>query len=142
MQQRSIVCTASCRPQVRAMVKERRQPQLRSWMHGVIAAGGLLTYYVAGLLLLGAGFIADLQSLLADPAAIAGADAEQMAPYVLLVIPAVLGAITTRALLRIVIGGLARGEPLGMIAKAVGVFLASLVVLVVVAFLSDAQKRP
>lgn len=123
------------------METERPHPHLPIWSYFVIAAGGALTYLGVGILLLGFRFIADLNSLLGDAQAFVGADPELMAPFVLLLIPAVLGAVATRALLRIVIGGLRHGDSTGMIAKAIGAFLVSALLLVVVAFFTSGRGR-
>ncbi len=79
----------------------------------MILAGGVLTYYAVGLLLIWSPFVPDLQRLIADPQAFVSgySGAEVMAPFVLLLVPAVLGALGTRAMLRTLFAGLWKWRP-------------------------------
>ena len=65
---------------------------LPGWTFAVILAGGVLTYYTVGSLLVESPFVPDLQRLISDPEAFVSgySGAEVMAPLVLLLIPAVL----------------------------------------------------
>jgi mannitol-specific phosphotransferase system IIBC component len=118
-------------------MQRHSHPRLPLWSFIVIAAGGVLTYCGAGILLVGFRFWPDLQSLFGDPVAFVGGDSELLAPFVLLLVPAVLGAIATRALLCIVIRGIRDGDSSGTIAKAIAIFLASALLLVIAALFTS-----
>ena len=123
-------------------MQRQSHPRLPLWSYIAIAAGGVFTYLGVGILLTGLRFWPDLQSFLRDPAGFMAGDPELMAPFVLLLIPAVLGAFGTRALLRIVIGGVRDGDSMGTIAKAIGIFLVSaLLLLIAVLFTSQNVRR-
>jgi mannitol-specific phosphotransferase system IIBC component len=122
-------------------MQRHSQPRLPLWSFIAIAAGGVITYCGVGILLIGFRFWSDLQSLLGDPVAFVAGDPELLAPFVLLLVPAILGAIATRALLRIVIGGLRDGDSPGIIAKAIAIFLASALLLVIAALFTSQNVR-
>jgi hypothetical protein len=114
-------------------------PRLPRWTLAVIVLGGVLTYVAVGVLLQGVRFVPDLQRLLEDPGAFVQGGPEAVAPFVLLFIPAVLGALGTRGMLRVLVAGLRRGDPPATIAKALAMYLGSLLVLVVVAWSSSGR---
>ncbi len=124
-----------------AMVKTRSQPQLPIWSPIAIVAGGVLTYCGVGVLLVGIRFVADLQRAFGDPTAFVHGDPESIAPFVLLLIPAVLGSLATRELLRIVVGGHRDGSSPQLIARAIAAFLVSVLILLVAAFFSSGRTR-
>ena len=111
------------------------------WLWIVIVKGGLVTYAGVGSFLLGPRFQGGLELLWQDPAAFLAGGAEEVAPFVLLLIPAVLGAIWTRETLRLVLRGVHKGDSPATIAKDVVGFILSVVVLIVVALLSSSRRR-
>jgi hypothetical protein len=117
-------------------VKTRLPP----WTWVPILLGGVLTYTGVGVLLLGSRFRADAESLIENPAAFASGGAEVIAPFVLLLIPAVLGAIWTRETFGIIFTGLRRKDPPETIAKAVALFALSAVFLVLVGLFSSSKR--
>jgi hypothetical protein len=106
----------------------------------VIVKGGLVTYAGVGSFLLGPRFQGGLETFWQDPAAFLAGGAEVVAPFVLLLIPAVLGAIWTRETLRLVLRGIHKGDSPATIAKEVVGFILSVVVLIVVALFSSGRK--
>lgn len=106
-----------------------------------IAAGGVLTYWCVGILLIGSRFTEDLKSVIEDPAAFSAGDPELLAPFFLLLIPAVLGGFGTREVLRIVMRGRESGDSMKVIATAIGGLLLSVLVYVVLALFSGGVTR-
>ena len=106
-----------------------------------IAAGGVLTYLCVGILLIGIRFTEDLKSVIEDPAAFSAGDPELLAPFFLLLIPAVMGGFGTRELLRIVMRGRESGDSMKVIATAIGGLLLSVLVYVVLALFSGGVTR-
>lgn len=108
---------------------------------GVIVAGGAITYLSVGAILEGARFERDLISFLSNPSGYTAGDPAMAAPFVLILIPAVLGALGTREMLRIVFLGLRKGDPPLAIVKAVALYLAGTLVLVLVALFTTNRPR-
>lgn len=115
--------------------------RLPAWTWVVIVLGGIFGYWAVGQLLLGVRFDADLDTLLHTPGALAAADAETLAPFVLLVIPSVLIALWTRENLRIVLRGLRRGDDPLAIAKELALYGLSVGLLVLAAFFTRGVGR-
>lgn len=116
---------------------KKHDSRLPRWTWALILAGGVLAYVGTGTLLQGARFEADLDNMWQRPE---GISAEIVAPYVLLVIPAVLGALWTREAVRIVFQGMAREDPPAKIAKDIALYALSYLVLILVALTS--RSRP
>ncbi|NRF72110.1 hypothetical protein HLB44_34515 [Aquincola sp. S2] len=124
------------------MVSSESGARLPWWTLVATAAGGVLTYCGVGILLIGFRFLPDLMSLAEDPAPFfAGNDPEVLAPFVLLLIPGVLGAIGTRHMLRMAIEGVRSGESSKMIARAIGAFLFSALLLVIAALFTSGRVQ-
>lgn len=123
----------------------RRPPKpdsrLPSWTSAVILAGGVLTYLGVGKLLLGNRLGADFESVFLTSGGFANNGVETIAPFVLLLIPAVLGALWTRATCRLIFRGLRRGDPPEAIAKEVALFALSSVVLILVALFTSSRPQ-
>lgn len=107
----------------------------------MIAAGGVLTYFCVGILLIGVRFTEDLKSVIADPDAFSAGNPELLAPFFILLIPAVLGCFGTRELLRIMIGGRERGDSMKVIATAIGGLALTVLVYVILALFSGGVPR-
>jgi len=122
-------------------MKDQAAPRLPRWTFVLIAAGGVLTYLCVGILLIGFRFTEDLKSVIEDPAAFSAGDPELLAPFFLLLIPAVLGCFGTRELLRIVMRGRESGDSMKVIATAIGGLLLSVLVYVVLALFSGGVTR-
>jgi uncharacterized membrane protein len=120
-----------------------RKPDSRlpRWTYVTILAGGVVAYVAVGTLLLGHAFGEGLAQLFTEPAAFARGGAEAVAPFVLLLVPAVLGGIFTRDALRIVVRGLRRGDATHVVAKELAIFILSFLVLVVVGLFSQPAIR-
>jgi hypothetical protein len=119
----------------RSSNRSRKHARLPPWTWPVCVAGGIVTYFVAGNLLQGERFISDLWELLFDyTESVVSSDAERIAPYVLLFIPAVLGALGTREMLRIVFDGIRDGHSPASICKNIALYLGSLLMLLIAAF--------
>ncbi len=105
--------------------------------------GGVATYFAVGQLLLGSVFIPDLQALLRDPKTFTSGifGAEPVAPYLLLLIPGVLGALGARAMLRIVFAGVRRGDSHASIVKALAWYLAGIFWLFLIAMFTSPLVR-
>jgi hypothetical protein len=114
--------------------------RLPRWTWVPIVLGGVLTYMGVGVLLLGSRFRADLENFWENPAAYASGGAEAIGPFVLLLIPAVLGAIWTRETLGVIFTGLRRKDPPKKIAKDVAAFALSCLVLVLVGLFSSSKR--
>jgi hypothetical protein len=113
---------------------------LPRWTWLPILVGGVLTYAGVGVFLLGPRFHADVESFTENPSAFTSGGAEAVAPFVLLLIPAVLGAIWTRETIRVISTGLARKDPPEKIAKDVAAFALSCLVLVLVGLFSSSKR--
>ena len=122
-------------------MKNQSPPRLPRWSYVLIAAGGLLTYFCAGFLSTGARFMEDLKSAIEDPGAFSAGNPELLAPFFLLLIPAVLGCFGTRELLRIVVRGRKNGDSMKVIATAIGGLLLAVLVYVVLALFSGGVSR-
>jgi hypothetical protein len=116
---------------------KKRDSRLPRWTWALIVAGGVLAYVGTGTLLQGARFEADLDNMWQRPE---GISPEIVAPYVLLVIPAVLGALWTREALRMVFQGIAREDPPAKIAKDIALYALSYVVLILAALTSRGRS--
>jgi len=117
--------------------QKKPDSRLPRWTWFVIVIGGVLAYVGVGILLEGPRFAGNLDNLWQRPE---GADPETVAPYVLLIIPAVLGAIWTRDTFRVIFKGLRRGDAPATIAKDVALFALSFVVLILVALFSSSRR--
>ena len=115
--------------------------RLPLWGQLAVIGGAVLTYFVVGTFLHSPMFRVDLERLATDPGAWTDASAETIAPFVLLLIPAILGGIGTRAVLRRILAGIHAGEPIESIAKAVGGQLVGGVLLVAAALWTDTVGR-
>lgn len=104
----------------------------------MILAGGVLTFYAVGSLLIGSLFVLDLPRLIPNPQTFftGYSGAELMAPFVLLLVSAVLGALGTRAIPRTLFVGLRNGDAPTSIAKALTLHL-----LVALALFSGSRGR-
>jgi hypothetical protein len=121
----------------------RRPPKpdsrLPRWTVALILAGGVLTYLGVGSLLLGNRFGSDFESLFLVSGGFAQGSVETIAPFVLLLIPAVLGALWTRETCRVIFRGIRRGDPAPTIAKEVALFALSSLVLVLAGLYSSSR---
>ena len=120
--------------------QRKRDSRLPRWTWGVIAAGGVLSYVGVGSLLLGNRFY-EIEGLWRDPAAFVRSGTETVVPYVLLLIPAVLGAIAAREALRVIFRGRLRGDPPATIVKDVALYLLGIVFLILVALYTSPVPR-
>jgi hypothetical protein len=111
-----------------------------AWAVLLVFLGGVVTYIAAGILLEGFRFLPDLASFLEHPEKYLGGDPERAAPFVLLLIPAVLGGLGTMTMIRMVVVGRRRGQPLSAIAKGIAGFLASSALLVLVALFTSGKS--
>ena len=115
--------------------------RLPPWTWGPILGGGILAYLGVGALLLGNRFGPDFDSLWLSSQDVTRSQAEAFAPYVLLLVPAILGAIWTRDTVRLIFQGLRRGDPPTVIAKDVALFALSAVVLILVALTTSSRPH-
>lgn len=109
-----------------------------SWL--LVLAGGAITYVGVGVLLEGGRFVHMLEDFLESPERYTAGNPEMYAPFVLLFIPAVLGALATRTMIRIVVAGVREGKAPGDITKSLGIYLAGSLVLVVLALFSSSKR--
>lgn len=119
----------------------RRKPDSRlpRWTWAVVVAGGILAYVCVGVLLEGPRFWAGIERFWASPAAFVTDDTETRSPYVLLLVPAVLGGFWTRENLGVVFRGLRRGDDPVTIAKDVALYALSFVVLILVGLTTSSK---
>lgn len=122
------------------MRARRSRPCFPAWGYPLIASGGLITYLVAGEVLHSPDFLRELPIFLTSPGTLAEAGPERIAPFILLLIPAVLGGLGTRAILLRVLDGMARRESVVSIALAVGSLLLAGIVYVLLALFSSSRK--
>lgn len=125
----------------RSVGRQKRDSRLPRWTWAAIFTAGVLAYVGVGTLLLGPGFRAGIEDLWRSPGAFASSGAETVAPFVLLLIPAILGVIWTRDTFRVVLRGLHRGDPPMTIAKEVALFALSFVVLMLVGLFTSSRPR-
>ncbi len=108
----------------------------------MVLAGGVLSYACVGSLLLGNHFGGGLEDLWRDPVAFLHSGTETVAPYVLLLIVAILGAIFTREGVRVVFRGRLRGDPPATIVKDLALYLLSTLVLILVGLFTSSRRQP
>ncbi len=123
-----------------------RRPQkpdsrLPRWTWLVIVTGGVATYLVVGALLLGNRFGADFERVFLASDGFANSGVDTIAPFVLLLIPAVLGALWTRETLRVIFRGVRHGDPPAAIAKDVALFAVSSFVLLLVGLFTSSRPH-
>lgn len=114
--------------------------RLPPWAWIAILAGAVAAYLGTGQFLLGVRFWPDLASLAQDPIAFFRGPAESVAPFVLLLVPGVLGGVWTRDTLRVAFTGMRRGDAPLVIAKDVALFALSFAVLILVGLTSSATR--
>lgn len=119
--------------------QKKPDTRLPAWTQLVIVAGGIAAYVGVGMFLLGNRF-REIEGLWVDARVFFHQGSEVVAPYVLLLIPAVLGAFFTRDALRVIFRGLRKGDDPLIIAKDVGVYLLGSVVLVLLALFSRSPR--
>jgi hypothetical protein len=117
----------------------RPDSRLPGWAPVLIVAGGILAYVGVGKFLLGPRF-QEIEGLWQDPRAFLNSGGETVFPYVLLFIPAVLGAVFTRDALRVIFRGLRQGDAPLTIAKDVVLYLLGMAFLVLVGLFSSGKK--
>lgn len=114
--------------------------RIPAWSWLLVLAGGAITYVGVGVLLEGARFVHMLEDFLESPERYTAGNPEMYAPFVLLFIPAVLGALGTRTMIRIVVAGVREGKTPGDIVKRLAWYLAGSLVLVVLAMYSSSKR--
>lgn len=100
-----------------------------------------MSYSGVALLLHGHRLYADLASVEADAAAWFAASPENWAPYLLMLIPAVIGGVWTREALQTVFAGRRRGDPPLRILRDLTLYVLSNLALLIAALLSDSTPR-
>jgi hypothetical protein len=123
------------------MRTNRPTTRLPAWTYIFVIASALLAYFAVGQLLHAPDFLNDLGRLLASEGSLDAFDSERLAPLVLLMIPAILGGIGTRALIARLFDGLRRGESPRTLAMALGGMLLSVLVYVLLAIYSSGRER-
>jgi len=121
--------------------RSSKHARLPRWAWLVCVFGGAVTYWAVGSFLEGERFVPKLQDLFDDPGAFNTDNMEEVAPFVLLLIPAILGGFGTREMLRIVFDGRRDGHEPALIAKNLGLYLLSTLALLVAAFFSSGKGR-
>jgi hypothetical protein len=115
--------------------------RLPGWTRVAVLAGGLLAYVGVGVLLMAPHFRGDLDTFWHEPGAFTSAGIEHVAPYVLLLVPAVLGGIWTRDSLRVVFQGMARGDSPITIARDVALYALSFIVLILAGLFANSKAQ-
>jgi len=121
--------------------RSSKHARLPRWAWLICLLGGAAAYWAVGSFLEGERFLPKLQDLFEDPGAFNADNMEEVAPFVLLFIPAVLGGFGTREMLRILFDGRRDGHEPALILKNLGLYLLSTLALLVAAFFSSSKGR-
>lgn len=121
--------------------RSNKHARLPRWAWLICLVGGATAYWAVGSFLLGQLFLPKLQDLFEDPGAFNTDNVQEVAPFVLLFIPAILGWLGTREMLRIVFDGRRDGHEPALILKNLGLYLLSTLALLVAAFFFGNKGR-
>ncbi len=121
--------------------RDHQPDRLPGWTWLLVVLGGVMSYVGVAVLLHGHRLHADLASVEADAASWFAASPENWAPYLLMLIPAVIGGVWTREALQTIAAGRRRGDPPLRILRDLGLYLLSNLALLIAALLSDSTPR-